>query len=142
MGVSERRTVLADQRGQLLPLHAMLMPVAVLVVAILVDLGFILMYRLELQQVAAGAAAAGAEYYDEGRYRATLEVTLDRGAAEAAAQAYLEANLRGTSRTGFRVRTTEREVLVETWRGFRPWWWPVGEFTVSAAEAASPLGTR
>ena len=155
MGVSARREALSDQRGpiryvsfivsdrgQLLPLYAVLLPVVVLVVAILVDLGFILMHRLQLQQIAAGAAAAGAEYYDEGRYRASLDVTLDRGAAEAAARADLEANLRTVPGADFRVRTTEREVIVEAWRTFRPWWWPAGEFTVVAAEKAAPLGTR
>lgn len=126
----------------MLPLYAMLLPVVVLVVAILVDLGFILMYRLELQQIAAGAAAAGAEYYDEGRYRASLEVTLDQGAAGEAARAHMAANLGRIPHAGFQVRTAEREVLVEAWRIFRPWWWPVREFTVRVAEGAAPLGTR
>lgn len=142
MGVADLRLVGADQRGQLLPLYAVLLPVAVLVVAVLVDLGFTLMHRLELQQIAAGAAAAGAEYYDEGRYRASLEVVVDRGAAEVAARAHLEANLGNRPQSGFRVLTTEREVLVEAWRTYQPWWWPVGQLTVRVAEAAAPLGTR
>lgn len=140
--MSARRRALSDQQGQLLPLYAVLLPVAVLIVAILVDLGFILMHRLQLQQIAAGAAAAGAEYYDEGRYRASLDVTIDQGAAEAVARAHLEANMRTIPRAGFAVRTTEREVIVEAWRTFRPGWWPAGELTVMAAEKAAPLGTR
>ena len=133
---------LADEQGQLLPLYAMLLPVTVLVVAILVDLGFILMHRLELQQMAAGAAAAGAEYYDEGRYRGSLEVTLDRAAAEAAARAQMEASLRRLPNAGFGVRTSDRGISVEAWRIYRPWWWPVREFTVWVSETAAPLGTR
>lgn len=126
----------------MLPLYAALLPIVVLVVAILVDLGFILMDRLELQQIAAGAAATGAEYYDEGRFRSSLDVTLDRGAAEAAARAQMEANLRQIPNTGFVVRTTEREISVEAWRVFKPWWLPVSEFTVRVSEAGAPLGTR
>lgn len=142
MGVISWHKPLADERGQLLPLYAMLLPIVVLVVAILVDLGFILMHRLELQQMAAAAAAAGAEYYDEGRYRGSLQVTLDRAAAEAAARALTESNLRRLPNAGFGVRTTEREISVEGWRIYRPWWWPAGDFRVWVAEAAAPLGTR
>ena len=142
MGVIRGHRTLANEQGQLLPLYAMLLPIVVLVVAILVDLGFILMHRLELQQMAAGAAAAGAEYYDEARYRGSLEVTLDRAAAEAAARAQMEASLRRLPNAGFGVRTTEREISVESWRIYRPWWWPVSEFTVWVSEAAAPLGAR
>jgi len=140
--MSRHRQTLADERGQLLPLYAVLLPIVVLVVAILVDLGFILMHRLELQQMAAGAAAAGAEYYDEGRYRDSLEVTLDRAAAEAVARAQMESSLRRLPNAGFGVHTTDREISVEAWRVYRPWWWPASEFRVWVSEAAAPLGAR
>lgn len=140
--MSDDRRVLSGEQGQVLPLYAMLLPVVVLVVAILVDLGFILMHRLELQQMVAGAAAAGAEYYDEQRFRGSLGVTLDKGEAEAAARIQMEANLRRVPISGFGVHATEREISVEAWRVFRPWWWPVREFTVRVSEAAAPLGTR
>ena len=136
------RSINADESGQLLPLYAATMSLAILMLAIMVDLGFMLMYRLELQQIAAGAAAAGSEYYDQASFRAGYDVVLDVPAAEAAARRQGQDAGEGMTGANFQVQVTDTEVKVTVSRRYQPWWWPVGDMTITAAESAAPLGVR
>lgn len=136
------RRIKTEEKGQLLPLYAAAMSLALLMLAIMVDLGFVLMYRLELQQIAAGAAAAGSEYYDREGFRTGYQVVLDRTAAEAAARLQVQEGLKAIPDATFEVQAEERDVLVTVNRSYRPWWWPVGQVTITAAERAAPLGVR
>ena len=142
MAATRARSIKANESGQLLPLYAAAMSLAILMLAIMVDLGFMLMYRLELQQIAAGAATAGSEYYDQASFKSGYEVVLDRPAAQAAARLQVQGAIEGMPGASFQVETADREVKVTVSRRYQPWWWPVGQMTITAAESAAPLGVK
>ncbi len=142
MADNQARRIRANESGQLLPVYAAAMSLAILILAIMVDLGFMLMYRLELQQMAAGAAQAGSEYYDQASFQAGYDVVLDRPAAQDAARRQAQDAVDRMPGTSFEVQTSGREVKVTISRRYQPWWWPVADMKITAAESAAPLGVR
>jgi uncharacterized membrane protein len=80
-----------DESGAVAPLLAVMLLGLLAVAALVVDGGVLFAARRDLQGLADGAARAGAMAVDVERLRETEEVRLDRGDAEAAASAYLQA---------------------------------------------------
>ena len=82
-----------DERGGAMVLVAVWLLGLVAVAGLVADGGMVLAQRRALQNVADAAAAAGAMQLDESRYRASggADVSLDRGAAYAAAASSLAA---------------------------------------------------
>ena len=87
------RRLHGDERGGAMVLVALWLAALVAVAGLVADGGMLLAERRALQNLADAAAAAGAMQLDEARYRATggSDVSLDRAAARAAAEGYLQA---------------------------------------------------
>ncbi len=81
----------SGERGQALVLVVVMLPLFLSLVGLAIDGGVVLNERRLLQNVADGAARAGAMQLDEGAYRQSsgTAVVLDTGAARAAAVEYL-----------------------------------------------------
>jgi Flp pilus assembly protein TadG len=80
----------ADE-GQVLVMVALMMVGLVGVVGLVSDGGLVFSQRRDLQNIADGAAAAGAMQIDEMAYRTDGSVVLDEALARQAAAAYLDA---------------------------------------------------
>jgi Flp pilus assembly protein TadG len=95
------RHVRADDRGQAVVWVAVLLPLLLSVVGLAAEGGLVFGARLELQNVADGAARAGATQIDVQRYResAGTTVALDVPRARRAAAEYLAARRAGVSAT-------------------------------------------
>lgn len=85
------RALRHEERGQVIVLVAVMLVGLVAVVGLVSDGGLVFAQRRDLQNVADGAALAGAMQLDEDVYRATGEVVLDESAAQQAATEYLAA---------------------------------------------------
>jgi uncharacterized membrane protein len=79
----------AAEAGQALVLVAVLLLGLVAVVGLATDGGLVFAQRRDLQNLADGAALAGAMQIDEGAYRGGGTVALDQAAARQAAETYL-----------------------------------------------------
>jgi uncharacterized membrane protein len=79
------------ERGQVIVLVAVMLVGLVALVGLVLDGGLVFAQRRDLQNIADGAALAGAMQLDETAYRASGEVVLDESAAEQAATEYLAA---------------------------------------------------
>jgi uncharacterized membrane protein len=79
------------ERGQVIVLVAVMLVGLVALVGLVSDGGLVFAQRRDLQNIADGAALAGAMQLDESVYRASGEVVLDESAAEQAATEYLAA---------------------------------------------------
>ena len=82
-----------EQAGGAMVLVALWLGALASVSGLVADGGMLLAERRALQNLADAAAAAGAMALDEGRYRSSggADVRLDRAAARAAAEGYLQA---------------------------------------------------
>lgn len=102
-------------RGQAVVWVALLLPLLLSVVGVAADGGVVFNARLELQQVADGAARAGATQIDEGLYRqsAGSTVALDLARAERAARDYLARQRVPLTAT---VEVQPRRVMVQAQR--------------------------
>lgn len=85
------RALKNGERGQVIVLVAIMLVGLVALVGLVSDGGLVFAQRRDLQNIADGAALAGAMQLDENAYRATGEVVLDESAAEQAATEYLAA---------------------------------------------------
>jgi uncharacterized membrane protein len=83
------RKLRGEQDGQVMVFVAVMMAGLVSVVGLVTDGGLMFAQRRDLQNVADGAALAGAMQIDEDAYRATGEVVLDQSAAREVAARYL-----------------------------------------------------
>lgn len=85
------------ERGQALVLVVVMLPLFLSVIGLAIDGGVALSERRLLQNLADGAARAGAMQLDEGAYRQSsgTAVVLDTGAARAAAVEYLGSRAEG-----------------------------------------------
>ena len=79
----------ADEAGQALVLVAVLLLGLVAVIGLATDGGLVFAQRRDLQNLADGAALAGAMHIDEGAYRGGGTVTLDQVVARQSAETYL-----------------------------------------------------
>lgn len=106
--------LVADERGQVLPLVAIFLLGLIAVAGLVADGGAMLVQRRDLQNVADAAAAAGAMQLDETAYRASggTDVVLDPSAAEEAAIA----SLMGEDGTDVTVQADAARVEVEVSR--------------------------
>lgn len=84
-----RRATTGTERGQVLILVAMLLLGLVAVIGLATDGGIVFAHRRDLQNLADGAALAGAMQVDGEAYRGEGTVRLDPPAARRAAEAYL-----------------------------------------------------
>ena len=83
------RKLRGEQDGQVMVFVAVMMAGLVSVVGLVTDGGLMFAQRRDLQNVADGAALAGAMQIDEDAYRASGEVVLDEAAARQVASEYL-----------------------------------------------------
>lgn len=102
----------AAERGQVLVLVALLLLGVVAVIGLATDGGLVFAQRRDLQNLADGAALAGAMQLDEAAYRTGGIAMLDAGAARRAALEYLagEPDLSAT------VQVEDGSVVVEVRR--------------------------
>jgi uncharacterized membrane protein len=100
------------ERGQVLVLVALLLVGLVAVAGLVTDGGVVFTQRRDLQNIADGAALAGAMQVDENAYRSSggANVVLDQGAAYQAAVEYLQGE--GDSNYSVRASTTGVDVQV------------------------------
>ena len=85
-----RRHSLADERGTIMILFAVLLVVLIGMTALMTDMLFWLRVRQELQAVADGAALAGAMELDESDFAMQQEFRLDAGRAVDSASTYCQ----------------------------------------------------
>lgn len=95
-------------RGQALLWVALIMPIFLALVGLALDGGIVFAARRQAQNVADGAARAGAQEIDIPRYRATGEIALDRPMARYVARQYAE----GPGGLGATVDTAGTQVIV------------------------------
>lgn len=126
----------AGEAGQALVLVAVLLLGLVAVVGLATDGGLVFAQRRDLQNLADGAALAGAMQIDEGAYRGGGAVTLDRAAARQAAETYL-AGAEVTYTTAASANGVEVEVSRRATLGFLR---VIGidDVTISASARAAP----
>ena len=100
------------ERGQVLVLVALLLVGLVAVAGLVTDGAVVFTQRRDLQNIADGAALAGAMQIDEDAYRSSggASVVLDQGAAYQAAVTYLQGE--GDSNYSVRASTTGVDVQV------------------------------
>jgi Flp pilus assembly protein TadG len=103
------------ERGQALVLVVVMLPLFLSIIGLAIDGGMALNQRRLLQNVADGAARAGAMQLDEQAYRQTSgsAVVLDTGAARAAAVEYLSGRAVEVSAT---IEVDSRRVVVQASR--------------------------
>jgi Flp pilus assembly protein TadG len=99
------------RRGQAFVWVAVLFPFFISIVGLAIDGGVMLSARRELQNVADGAARAGATQIDETTYRASAgqTVVLDQASAQQAAAEYVASEGTGLSAS---VGTSPQQVVV------------------------------
>lgn len=101
-----------DEHGQALVLAVVVLGGLIAIAGLAVDGGLLFAQRRDLQNIADGAALAGAMQLDERAYRASGAVTLDTTAAQAAATAYVASE----SDVAFTVAARNTDVEVDVSR--------------------------